>query len=115
MRSLYGRFVFHWLLESSIGGDEAAKERAKALEFVHGEVLEVGFGTGLNLPHYPASVRRLVALDPEEMLPQKVSQRIAAAGFPVERVRQSGVGPGCPSVSRGKRLGTKMARLPLRR
>src|SRR5260370_31392762 len=90
MRSLYGRFVFHWLLESSIGGDEAAKERAKALEFVHGEVLEVGFGTGLNLPHYPASVRRLVALDPEEMLPQKVSQRIAAAGFPVERVRQSG-------------------------
>ncbi len=90
MRSLYGRFVFPWLLESSIGGDDAAKERAKALESVHGEVLEVGFGTGLNLPHYPASVRRLVALDPEEMLPQKVLQRIAAAGFPVERVRQSG-------------------------
>ncbi len=91
MRGLYGRFVFPWLLESSVGGEDSAKERAKALESVHGEVLEVGgFGTGLNLPHYPRSVTRLVALDPEEMLPQKVSRRIAAASFPVERVRQSG-------------------------
>jgi ubiquinone/menaquinone biosynthesis C-methylase UbiE len=90
MRGIYGRFVFPRVLEFSIGGQDAAKERAKALESVYGEVLEVGFGTGLNLPHYPRSVTRLVALDPEEMLPQKVSQRIAAAGFPVERVRQSG-------------------------
>ncbi len=90
MRGLYGRFVFPWLLESSIGGEDSARERAKALQSVYGEVLEVGFGTGLNLPHYPRSVTRLVALDPEEMLPQKVSQRIAAASFPVERVRQSG-------------------------
>ena len=53
-------------------------------------MLEVGFGTGRNLPHYPRSVARLVALDPEEMLPPKVSQRIAAASFPVERVQQAG-------------------------
>jgi ubiquinone/menaquinone biosynthesis C-methylase UbiE len=66
------------------------KKRAKALKAVHGEVLEVGFGTGLNLPHYPRRVARLVALDPEEMLPPKVSQRIAAASFPVERVQQAG-------------------------
>jgi ubiquinone/menaquinone biosynthesis C-methylase UbiE len=50
----------------------------------------VGFGTGLNLPRYPRSVARLVALDPEEMLPAKVSQRISAASFPVERVQQVG-------------------------
>jgi SAM-dependent methyltransferase len=57
---------------------------------VHGEVLEVDFGTGLNLSHYPASVTRLVALDPAEMLPAKVSQRIAAARFPVVRMQQVG-------------------------
>jgi len=67
-----------------------AKERATALKSAHGEVLEVGFGTGLNLPHYPRSVTRLVALDPEEMLPAKVAKRIAAASFPVERVQQVG-------------------------
>ncbi len=87
MLGLYRRFVFPWLLESSIGGEDSAKERAKALDPVHGEVLEVGFGTGLNLPHYPRGVTHLVALDLDEMLPEKVSQRIAAASFPVERVR----------------------------
>ena len=90
MAGLYRRFLFPWLLESSIGGEDAAKERAKALEPTYGEVLEVGFGTGLNLAHYPRSVARLVAIDPEEMLPQKVSERIAAAPFPVELIRQSG-------------------------
>jgi ubiquinone/menaquinone biosynthesis C-methylase UbiE len=50
----------------------------------------VGFGTGLNLPHYPRGLARLVALDPEEMLTAKVAQRIAAASFPVERVQQGG-------------------------
>jgi hypothetical protein len=90
MRGFYARIIFPRLLELSVGGEAFAKERAKALKAVHGEVLEVGFGTGLNLPHYPRSVARLVALDPEEMLPPKVSQRIAAASFPVERVQQAG-------------------------
>jgi SAM-dependent methyltransferase len=90
MPGLYRRFLFPRLLESSIGGEDAAKERAKALEPTYGEVLEVGFGTGLNLRHYPIRVTRLVAIDPEQMLPQKVSERIAAAAFPVELIRQSG-------------------------
>lgn len=90
MRGLYARIIFPRLLELSVGGEAFAKERTKALKSVRGEVLEVGFGTGLNLPHYPPSVARLVALDPEEMLPTKVSQRIAAASFPVERVQQGG-------------------------
>jgi SAM-dependent methyltransferase len=90
MRGLYARIIFPKLLELSVGGKAFAKERTKALKSVHGEVLEVGFGTGLNLPHYPPSVIRLVALDPELMLPAKVSKRIAAASFPVDRVRQVG-------------------------
>ena len=60
------------------------------MQSAHGEVLEVGFGTGLNLPHYPRGVTRLVALDPEEMLPTKVARRVAAASFPVERVQHTG-------------------------
>lgn len=88
MSSLYARWFFPRLLERSIGGEIAARERRLALQSVHGEVLEVGFGTGLNLPHYPSSVNKLIALDPEEMLPDKVSERISAVRFPVERVVQ---------------------------
>ncbi len=59
--------------------------RSGTLARAHGEVLEIGFGTGLNLPHYPGSVRRLVALDPLDALPERVEGRIARAPFPVER------------------------------
>src|SRR5258708_7193175 len=90
MSSLYARVFFPRLLDSSIGGEAAGKERAQALKPVHGEVLEVRLRTRLNLPHYPPGGTRLVALDPEEMLPEKVSERIAAANFPVERMRQAG-------------------------
>jgi ubiquinone/menaquinone biosynthesis C-methylase UbiE len=88
MSGLYARAVFPWLLEFCTASERLARERVTALKPVYGEVLEVGFGTGLNLPHYPPSVSRLVALDPMQMLTRRVSKRIAAAAFPVERVQQ---------------------------
>ena len=39
-------------------------------------MLEIGFGTGLNLPHYTAEVRRLVLLDRAELMPRRVTKRI---------------------------------------
>ncbi len=60
--------------------------RAEALEGAEGDVLEVGFGTGLNLPHYGDRVERLTGLDP--LAAQgfaALDERIAGAHFPVER------------------------------
>jgi ubiquinone/menaquinone biosynthesis C-methylase UbiE len=60
--------------------------RPEALSDSHGEVLEVGFGTGLNLAYYPPSVTSLTALDPNvtDGLPA-VERRLAEAPFAVER------------------------------
>ena len=65
---------------------QMAELRPETLARAHGEVLEIGFGTGLNLPHYPSGVSRLVALDPLDALRERVQARIARAPFPVERV-----------------------------
>lgn len=70
----------------------AGELRRTALAPAHGHVLEVGFGTGLNLPHYPPAVRSLVALDPLDALRDRVERRIAAAPFPVERARHQADG-----------------------
>ena len=43
---------------------ETRRIRAQVCEPLVGEVLEIGFGTGLNLPHLPPSVSRLLAVDP---------------------------------------------------
>lgn len=84
---LYARHIFPRLMDLTLG--RMGDQRQAALARAHGEVLEVGFGTGLNLPSYPAAVRRLVALDPLEALERRVAERIAAAPFPVERVHRA--------------------------
>jgi SAM-dependent methyltransferase len=82
---LYADRIFPRLMEWSMRQVDSL--RAEALAPAWGDVLEVGFGTGLNLAHYPSAVKRLTALDPIDALRGRVEDRIAAARFPVERVR----------------------------
>jgi SAM-dependent methyltransferase len=60
--------------------------RPEVLQGAEGEALEVGFGTGLNLPFYPPSVKRVVGLDPNpaDGLPA-LEERVRVAPFPVDR------------------------------
>ena len=64
--------------------------RKKYLAGVAGRVLEVGFGTGLNLPHYTQNVTHLVALDPSLLSRRLAAERIQAASFPIEFVELEG-------------------------
>jgi ubiquinone/menaquinone biosynthesis C-methylase UbiE len=78
----YERRVFPHVLDFSMRALE--KLRAPTLAGASGEVLEIGFGTGLNLPHYPAGIAKVVTADPMNALPERVRTRIDAAPFPVE-------------------------------
>lgn len=79
----YERRIFPYVLDLAMRGMNPL--RADVLAPASGEVLEVGFGTGLNLAYYPPGVTRLHALDPMDALRKRVGARIAAAPFPVER------------------------------
>ena len=59
--------------------------RPEALSEARGDVLEIGFGTGLNLDFYPDAVTSLVGVEPEppERLPA-LDARIARCDFPVD-------------------------------
>lgn len=62
--------------------------RGPTVGLAQGEVLEIGFGTGLNLPHYAPAVKSLVALEPNVAAGYAPTQaRIDAASFPVERAQ----------------------------
>jgi SAM-dependent methyltransferase len=84
---IYARHIFPRVLEWTLGTPEVGEQRRLTLAAARGEVLEVGFGTGLNLPFYPENITNLVALDAESMLPERVRRRVGAATFPVEQVR----------------------------
>ena len=63
---------------------ELAQVRARRLASVEGAVLEVGFGSGLNLPHYSANVSKLYALDPSKVGLQLAKKRLSRVAFQVE-------------------------------
>lgn len=85
----YGEHIFPHLMEWVMGGEEFQKQRSLVLARVNGTVLEIGFGTGLNLPHYPAALSSLHAIEPAHMLPRKIAERSAAIPFPLQIQRTS--------------------------
>ena len=84
---IYANYVFPRLLDWALGSPEANEQRQITLANAHGSVLEIGFGTGLNLRYYPETVTKLTALDSENFRPELVQKRIAKARFPVEQVQ----------------------------
>lgn len=86
---LYSRYIFPRLMDRFMSGAEFQQLRAELLQAAHGHVLEIGLGTGLNLPHYPGAVSSLRAVDPAPLLPDRLATRSAAAPFPIEVARIS--------------------------
>src|SRR5262245_23154654 len=58
--------------------------RARVCEGLVGAVVEVGFGTGLNVPYYPAEVTKVVAVEPSLLCQRIAEPRIAEKAVPVE-------------------------------
>lgn len=56
-----------------------ARYRRELLADVEGDVLELGAGTGANLPYYPAGVGRLVLLEPDRHMRDRLRAHVAAA------------------------------------
>jgi ubiquinone/menaquinone biosynthesis C-methylase UbiE len=65
------------------GNRELRKEMLAGLS---GLVLEVGPGSGLNFPHYPSTVREVVAVEPEPYLRSRAVEAAAAAAVPIRVV-----------------------------
>jgi ubiquinone/menaquinone biosynthesis C-methylase UbiE len=65
------------------GNRELRKEMLAGLS---GLVLEVGPGSGLNFPHYPSTVREVVAVEPEPYLRSRAVEAAAAAPVPIRVV-----------------------------
>ncbi|HJZ67300.1 MAG TPA: class I SAM-dependent methyltransferase [Blastocatellia bacterium] len=80
----YSTHVFPRVLDWSLSDATVEEQRRAALAPLRGRVLEVGFGTGLNLACYPNTVTRLTAIDSVRMLPDRVAKRISEAHMPIE-------------------------------
>jgi ubiquinone/menaquinone biosynthesis C-methylase UbiE len=81
---LYSRFIYPCVCDLLMRQEFLAKHRRELLAGVSGEILEIGFGTGLNLPHYPPQVRRITAVDLSPGMHRIARERIASSGIEVD-------------------------------
>jgi ubiquinone/menaquinone biosynthesis C-methylase UbiE len=84
--SFYERRILPHVINLAMNTKVLKEERARCLQDVKGVVLEIGFGTGLNLPHYPQTVTKIVGVDPSETSAKLARKRIAASPVPVETI-----------------------------
>jgi SAM-dependent methyltransferase len=87
----YERKVLPHFINCVCGSSPIMRQREKIVPRAHGAVLEIGIGTGLNLPYYDASkVERLIGLDPSERSWELAGERARAVTFPVEFIGLGG-------------------------
>jgi ubiquinone/menaquinone biosynthesis C-methylase UbiE len=83
----YDRHILPYLIDLACGLKAVNKQRAKVVPHAQGRVLEIGIGTGLNIPHYDKTrVHGIVGVDPALRMHRLAQKRIARAGLPVELV-----------------------------
>ncbi len=83
--NIYSRLIFPTLIDRVMSGADFAVYRRAVLADAAGIVLEIGFGTGLNLAYYPASgVEKIVTVDVNPGMNKLAQRRIATSSIPVD-------------------------------
>jgi ubiquinone/menaquinone biosynthesis C-methylase UbiE len=82
--NLYSRYLFPRLMDWIMADENLSRYRRQLLAEVSGEILEIGFGTGLNLPHYPPPVQKLTAIDVNAGMNALAKKRLATSPIVVD-------------------------------
>lgn len=88
--SLWTDRVLPRLVDRALGSPEVARERAAACAPLRGRVLELGFGSGLNVPWYPAAVTSVDAVEPADVAWELSAPRRLDAVVPITRTGLDG-------------------------
>ena len=84
----YQQHIFPHLLNQVMQAPSFMRSRRQLLAHIQGEVLEIGFGTGLNLPFYQ-NIDQLYALEPNSDVYLLAQQQVLQANFPVQHIQAS--------------------------
>jgi ubiquinone/menaquinone biosynthesis C-methylase UbiE len=86
---IYGRLIVPRLIELAMRNKALAGYRQQIVGAARGLVLEIGIGSGLNLPLYGSAVDRVYGIEPSPELLDRARERVVDASIPVWLVRAS--------------------------
>jgi ubiquinone/menaquinone biosynthesis C-methylase UbiE len=81
----YSQVIVPVLCDFGLDRSSVAQYRRDLLSHASGNILEIGFGTGLNLPHYPKRVQKITTVDPNIGMYRRARRRIKQAGIEVDQ------------------------------
>lgn len=81
---LYKKYIFPRLCNLAMSRKILDKYRKNLLSDADGNILEIGFGTGMNLPFYPDHVRGITVVEPNEGMNPKARKRVESSGIHVD-------------------------------
>ena len=82
---VYGEHVLPRMIDVACNMKESLPQRRRVCEGLSGEVVEIGFGSGSNVPFYPDAVTRVAAVEPADVGWTLAAKRLREATVPVER------------------------------
>ena len=85
----YRKFILPTLIDRAMKDEAVTARRSELIPQATGSVLEIGIGSGLNLPFYSTGVTDLRGVDPSAKLLSMAGKKIARAGFAVDLVCES--------------------------
>jgi ubiquinone/menaquinone biosynthesis C-methylase UbiE len=81
----YASVIFPRLCDWALDNPIVARHRRELLAQAGGEVLEIGFGSGLNLAQYPEHVRKITTVDPNAGMNRRAQARVRQSGIAVDQ------------------------------
>jgi len=87
---LYGERVAPRIMNVACGSKQSRPLRERACAGLQGRVIEIGFGSGHNVPFYPDTVRQVAAIEPSELSWKLAHDRVAASPVTVEQAGRDG-------------------------
>jgi ubiquinone/menaquinone biosynthesis C-methylase UbiE len=83
--SFFSQVIVPRLCDLLLNKSLLSRHRRAILAGAYGDVVEIGFGTGLNLPYYPERVQKVTAVDPNPGMHRLAQKRIRQTGIEVEQ------------------------------
>jgi ubiquinone/menaquinone biosynthesis C-methylase UbiE len=82
---VYSEQLLPRILDVACDSKEAHPQRRRVCEGLAGDVVEIGFGSGLNVPFYPPAVTQVTAVEPADVAWKLAGKRLREARVPVHR------------------------------
>jgi len=87
---IYREHVLPRIVNAACGMKSSEPLRERVCAGLTGDVVEIGFGSGLNIPFYPDRVDRVTAVEPSDVGWKLANKRVTATSTPVQRAGLDG-------------------------